>query len=82
MEALLYIYIYGDGHTSAGHVYRAGCSGGFGGGYIAYRQRSILVVHGCLVPGSVGSMPAAERVGDGAGGRLLCTLFWYIVIVL
>ena len=27
-------------------------------------------------------MPAAEHVGAGAGGRLLCTLFWYIVLVL
>ena len=70
------------GTPQPAQVYRAGCSGGLGGGYIAYRQRSILVVHGCLVPGSVGSMPAAERVGDGAGGKLLCTLFWYIVIVL
>ena len=79
---LLFFVSGGGGHTSPGQVYRARCSGGYSGGYIAYRQRSILEVHGCLVPWSVGSMPVAERVGDGAGGRLLCTLFWYIVIVL
>ena len=46
------------------------------------RQRSIPEVHGCFVPGSVGSMPAAKRVDDGAGGRLLSALFWHIVVAL
>ena len=49
---------------------------------LPHRQRSILEVHGCFVPWSVGSMPAARRVDDGAGGRLLYPLFWHIVVAL
>ena len=51
-------------------------------GLVAVTLHIVGVAYRCLVPRSVGSMPAAERVDDGAGGRLLCALFWYIVIVL
>ena len=77
MEALVYIY--------TGHIYiYTGQSVvvGLVAVILPHRQRSILEVHGCFVQGSVGSMPAAKRVDDGAGGRLLGALFWHIVVAL